>query len=173
MANRTGSPRLRNSEAAGVRARGRPAFLRGRNTSASAWLGGIADVDNSNKIVASRASTGQLHAARICPGDHQSRMRTATMTTTARQRAAPLAERVAKAPWRLSWLKQRLTTFAAGGIPVTGWRWPASREPCRAPAGPSVARVDVARRLTEAIWDMLTSHQPFAPEGATPPILAA
>src|SRR4051794_25700079 len=33
--------------------------------------------------------------------------------------------------------------------------------------GPKVAQVDIARRLAEAIWDMLTRHQPFAPAGAT------
>ena len=32
--------------------------------------------------------------------------------------------------------------------------------------GKHVARVDVARRLTEAIWHMLTRRQPFAPAGA-------
>jgi potassium-transporting ATPase KdpC subunit len=39
--------------------------------------------------------------------------------------------------------------------------------------GASVARVDIARRLTEDLWHMLTTHQPFAPAGATPPTLAA
>jgi transposase len=33
--------------------------------------------------------------------------------------------------------------------------------------GPKVAQVDVARRLGEAIWHMLTRNQPFAPAGAT------
>ncbi len=32
--------------------------------------------------------------------------------------------------------------------------------------GKHVARVDVARRLTEAIWHMLTRREPFAPAGA-------
>jgi transposase len=39
--------------------------------------------------------------------------------------------------------------------------------------GPSIARVDVARRLTEAIWHMLTDNKPFAPAGATNTALAA
>ncbi len=39
--------------------------------------------------------------------------------------------------------------------------------------GPSVARVDIARRLTEAIWHMLTTGKPFAPAGATTTALAA
>ena len=38
--------------------------------------------------------------------------------------------------------------------------------------GPKVAQVDVARRLAEAIWWMLTRNQPFAPAGATPALAA-
>jgi transposase len=38
--------------------------------------------------------------------------------------------------------------------------------------GPKVAKVDLARRLTEAIWHMLTTNQPFAPAGATAPMAA-
>jgi transposase len=34
--------------------------------------------------------------------------------------------------------------------------------------GAKVAQVDIARRLAEAIWHMLTTNQPFAPAGATP-----
>jgi transposase len=33
--------------------------------------------------------------------------------------------------------------------------------------GKKVARVDIARKLAEAIWHMLTKNQPFAPAGAT------
>jgi transposase len=38
--------------------------------------------------------------------------------------------------------------------------------------GTKIAAIDVARRLSEAIWHMLTSNQPFAPAGA-PASLAA
>jgi transposase len=38
--------------------------------------------------------------------------------------------------------------------------------------GAKVARVEIARRLTEAIWHMLTKGEPFAPAGPTQ-ILAA
>lgn len=38
--------------------------------------------------------------------------------------------------------------------------------------GAKVAQVDIARRLAEAIWHMLTSNQPFAPAGATHPLAA-
>jgi transposase len=32
--------------------------------------------------------------------------------------------------------------------------------------GPKIARVEVARKLSEAIWHMLTTNRPFAPAGA-------
>jgi transposase len=38
--------------------------------------------------------------------------------------------------------------------------------------GAKVAQVDLARRLAEAIWHMLTKNQPFAPAGATAPMAA-
>jgi transposase len=38
--------------------------------------------------------------------------------------------------------------------------------------GPKVAQVDLARRLAEAIWHMLSSNQPFAPAGAPAPMTA-
>jgi transposase len=38
--------------------------------------------------------------------------------------------------------------------------------------GPKVAQVDIARRLAQAIWHMLTREQPFAPAGATRPLAA-
>jgi len=38
--------------------------------------------------------------------------------------------------------------------------------------GAKVAQIDVARRLAEAIWHMLTRNQPFAPAGATPTLAA-
>ncbi len=38
--------------------------------------------------------------------------------------------------------------------------------------GPKVAQVDLARRLAEALWHMLTRNQPFAPAGAAKPVAA-
>jgi hypothetical protein len=32
--------------------------------------------------------------------------------------------------------------------------------------GPKVAQIDLSRKLTEAIWHMLTRNQPFAPADA-------
>jgi transposase len=38
--------------------------------------------------------------------------------------------------------------------------------------GAKVAQIDLARRLSEAIWHMLSRGQPFAPTGATDPLAA-
>jgi transposase len=38
--------------------------------------------------------------------------------------------------------------------------------------GAKVAQVDLARRLAEAIWHLLSRDQPFAPKGATDPLAA-
>ena len=38
--------------------------------------------------------------------------------------------------------------------------------------GAKVAQIDLARRLAEAIWHMLTRNQPFAPAGAADPLAA-
>jgi transposase len=38
--------------------------------------------------------------------------------------------------------------------------------------GKKIARVETARKLTEAIWHMLTRNQPFAPAGPTLPLAA-
>ena len=38
--------------------------------------------------------------------------------------------------------------------------------------GAKIAQIDLARRLAEAIWHMLSRNQPFAPKGATDPLAA-
>jgi transposase len=38
--------------------------------------------------------------------------------------------------------------------------------------GSKIAAIDIGRRLTEAIWHMLTHDRPFAPAGATTPLAA-
>jgi transposase len=38
--------------------------------------------------------------------------------------------------------------------------------------GSKIAAIEIARRLSEAIWHMLTANQPFAPAGATAPLAA-
>jgi transposase len=38
--------------------------------------------------------------------------------------------------------------------------------------GSKIAAIEIGRRLTEAIWHMLTTNQPFAPAGAPTPVAA-
>jgi hypothetical protein len=38
--------------------------------------------------------------------------------------------------------------------------------------GAKVAQIALARRLSEAIWHMLSRGKPFAPKGATDPLAA-
>jgi transposase len=38
--------------------------------------------------------------------------------------------------------------------------------------GAKVAQIDLTRRLSEAIWHMLSRGEPFAPKGATDPLAA-
>ena len=56
--------------------------------------------------------------------------------------------------------------------PVYRDRYRATKQRLGRQRGAKVAQIDIARRLTEAIWHMLTRNQPFAPAGATP-LLAA
>jgi transposase len=56
--------------------------------------------------------------------------------------------------------------------PVYAGRYQRTKTRLGRQRGPSVARVDIARKLTEAIWHMLTTNKPFAPAGATTTALA-
>jgi len=51
--------------------------------------------------------------------------------------------------------------------PVYSERYQRNKQRLGKQRGAKVAQVDIARRLTEAIWHMLTRNQPFAPAGAT------
>jgi transposase len=75
-------------------------------------------------------------------------------------------------PKYLRWALIEASTHASRH-PVYAARYQRTKTRLGRQRGPSVARVDIARKLTEAIWYMLTTHQPFAPAGATPPTLAA
>ena len=55
----------------------------------------------------------------------------------------------------------------AARLPVYQARYQAIKHRLGRQRGAQVATVDVARQLAEAIWYMLTRHQPFAPRGAT------
>src|ERR671911_1188633 len=73
-------------------------------------------------------------------------------------------------PKYLRWALIEAATHAARH-PVYRDRYQRTKTRLGRQRGPSIARVDIARRLTEAIWHMLTANKPFAPAGATPPTL--
>ena len=55
----------------------------------------------------------------------------------------------------------------AGQHPLYRERYQRNKRRLGKQRGPKVAQVDIARRLAQAIWHMLTRNQPFAPAGAT------
>ena len=75
-------------------------------------------------------------------------------------------------PKYLRWALIEAATHAARH-PVYRNRYQATKTRLSRQRGPSIARVDIARKLTEAIWHMLTTNKPFAPAGATNTALAA
>jgi transposase len=75
-------------------------------------------------------------------------------------------------PKFLRWALIEAATHAARH-PVYAARYQATKTRLGKQRGAKVARVDIARKLAEAIWFMLTTHQPFAPAGATRSALAA
>ena len=50
--------------------------------------------------------------------------------------------------------------------PIYAQRYQAMKKRLGRQRGPKVAQIDLSRKLTEAIWHMLTRNQPFAPAGA-------
>ena len=75
-------------------------------------------------------------------------------------------------PKYLRWALIEASTHAARH-PVYAVRYQRTKTRLGRQRGPSVARVDIARKLAEAIWHMLTLNKPFAPAGAIQPTLAA
>jgi transposase len=51
--------------------------------------------------------------------------------------------------------------------PLYQERYQATKRRLGRQRGPKVAHIDLSRKLTEAIWHMLTRNQPFAPAGTT------
>jgi transposase len=74
-------------------------------------------------------------------------------------------------PTYLRWALIEAATHAARS-PIYRERYERTAKRLGRQRGKKIARVDIARRLTEAIWHMLTRHQPFAPAGATLPLAA-
>jgi transposase len=74
-------------------------------------------------------------------------------------------------PTYLRWALIEAATHAARS-PTYRERYERTAKRLGRQRGKKIARVDIARRLTEAIWHMLTRRQPFAPAGATPSLAA-
>jgi transposase len=74
-------------------------------------------------------------------------------------------------PKYLRWALMEAATHACRQ-PVYRARYQATKRRLGTQRGAKVAQVDIARRLTEAIWHMLTRDQPFAPAGATAALAA-
>jgi transposase len=74
-------------------------------------------------------------------------------------------------PKYLRWALMEAVTHACTH-PVYRERYQRNKARLGRQRGAKVAQVDIARRLAEAIWHMLTRDQPFAPAGAAPPLAA-
>jgi transposase len=83
-------------------------------------------------------------------------------------RRGPLAK---TGPKYLRWALLEATTNAVKH-PVYKERYQHTKQRLGRQRGAKVAQIDIARRLAEAIWHMLTRNQPFAPAGAAPPLAA-
>jgi transposase len=77
-------------------------------------------------------------------------------------RRGPISKR---GPRYLRWALIEATTHACRH-PVYAERYQRTKKRLGRQRGPRVAQVELARRLSDAIWHMLTKNQPFAPAGA-------
>jgi transposase len=85
-----------------------------------------------------------------------------------RDRRGPLSK---NGPRYLRWALVEATSHASRH-PLYRERYERTKRRLGAQRGPKVAQVDLARRLSEAIWHMLTHNRPFAPAGAPDPVTA-
>ena len=83
-------------------------------------------------------------------------------------RRGPLAK---NGPKYLRWALLEAATNAVKH-PVYKDRYQRTKQRLGRQRGAKIAQIDIARRLTEAIWHMLTRNQPFAPASAAPPLAA-
>jgi transposase len=85
-----------------------------------------------------------------------------------RDRRGPLAK---QGPKYLRWALVEAALHARTH-PAYRERYERTRQRLGKQRGAKVAQVDLARRLAEAIWHMLSRGQPFAPAGAAKPVAA-
>jgi transposase len=85
-----------------------------------------------------------------------------------KDRRGPLTK---QGPRYLRWAMLEATMHALRH-PAYADRYQATKRRLGKQRGAKVAQIDLARRLAEAIWHMLSRDQPFAPKGATDPLAA-
>lgn len=81
-------------------------------------------------------------------------------------RRGPLAK---NGPRYLRWALMEAATHACRH-PAYHDRYQHTKQRLGRQRGAKIAQIELARRLAEAIWQMLTRNQPFAPAGAAPPL---
>jgi transposase len=86
----------------------------------------------------------------------------------ATDRRGPLAK---NGPKYLRWALMEAATSACRH-PVYRDRYQHTKARLGRQRGAKIAQIEIARRLTEAIWHMLTRNQPFSPAGAATPLAA-
>ena len=74
-------------------------------------------------------------------------------------------------PRYLRWALVEVATHACTA-PVSRDRYQKTKPRIGKQRGAKVAQIDLTRRLSEAIWHMLSRGEPFAPKGATDPLAA-
>jgi transposase len=87
----------------------------------------------------------------------------------AMDRRGPLAK---NGPKYLRWALIEAAATGASRHPIYRDRYQHTKARLGRQRGAKIAQIDLARRLAEAIWHMLTTNQPFAPAGAASPLAA-
>jgi transposase len=124
-----------------------------------AWVLGYtiaAEIGEIRRFASPRKLTGYTG---LCPRVYQS---------GERDRRGPLSK---QGPKYLRWALMEAALHACRHRPYAE-RHARTKRRLGKQRGPKVAQIEIARKLAEAIWHMLTRNQPFAPAGA-PPALAA
>jgi transposase len=118
-----------------------------------AWVLGYTIAAEIGDIARFRSARKLAGYTGLCPRVYQS---------GESDRRGPLSK---SGPRYLRWALIEATTHACKH-PLYRERYQRTRRRLGRQRGPRVAQVDLARRLSEAIWHMLTHDRPFAPAGA-------
>jgi transposase len=122
-----------------------------------AWVLGYTIAAEIGDITRFASPTKLAGYTGLCPKVRQS---------GAMDRRGPLAK---NGPRYLRWALLEAATTACRH-PVYKPRYQRTKQRLGRQRGAKVAQIDIARRLTEAIWHMLTRNQPFAPASAASPL---